>query len=462
MKKEFKNRIPFYIYLILLAGYIVFLLFNSSQMVKHAEVEDTQMIFYTSLRILVGAAFIIFIYFLSKFKLNVWLMITAGIIARILFIPTSPVMEDDYNRYLWDGAVTANGINPYQYSPEEIESIAEEKDRTELIKLAEEGEEYYKNINHPQIRTIYPPPAQAVFAALYFIAPFSLTAWKITLLLFDLLTLVLLLQLLKINGFEFKYALIYWLNPIVLHEFFNAAHMDILIFPFLLTAILFYYKKKTNIALVFSAAAASIKLWPAILIPLIFRNSITNIKKYLTELLPALLIIAIMFLPVFLTTLDESLGFIKYASSWTNNDALFKVWHFLILSLNELLSLQMKCTLCFARWLTVILYLGMALFVLRKRISGNYDFNKKALLLAALFYLISPTQFPWYYTWILPLLVFYPMFSLVIYAAVLPLYQLNYLSPYFVWVQHMPILILFIFELRGKIWNSWKTVNKFS
>ncbi|MCP5063626.1 MAG: hypothetical protein GY936_14360 [Ignavibacteriae bacterium] len=37
-----------------------------------------------------------------------------GLVARILLVPTVPILEDDFNRYLWDGAVTANGFNPYK------------------------------------------------------------------------------------------------------------------------------------------------------------------------------------------------------------------------------------------------------------------------------------------------------------------------------------------------------------
>ncbi|MGI9570172.1 MAG: hypothetical protein ACR2PH_10655, partial [Desulfobulbia bacterium] len=48
-----------------------------------------------------------------------------GFAMRLFLIPGEPVLEDDYQRYLWDGAVTANGINPYQYSPDTIKANAD-------------------------------------------------------------------------------------------------------------------------------------------------------------------------------------------------------------------------------------------------------------------------------------------------------------------------------------------------
>ncbi|RMF61844.1 MAG: hypothetical protein D6748_00750, partial [Calditrichaeota bacterium] len=48
------------------------------------------------------------------------LILLLGLVVRVLMFFSSPILEDDYYRYLWDGAVSANGFNPYQYSPAEI------------------------------------------------------------------------------------------------------------------------------------------------------------------------------------------------------------------------------------------------------------------------------------------------------------------------------------------------------
>jgi uncharacterized membrane protein len=34
-------------------------------------------------------------------------MIAAGLVARLVLFASEPILEDDYQRYLWDGAVTA-------------------------------------------------------------------------------------------------------------------------------------------------------------------------------------------------------------------------------------------------------------------------------------------------------------------------------------------------------------------
>ena len=43
-----------------------------------------------------------------------------GLLFRCAIIPSQQIQEDDVYRYLWDGKVFAHGINPFKFSPEEI------------------------------------------------------------------------------------------------------------------------------------------------------------------------------------------------------------------------------------------------------------------------------------------------------------------------------------------------------
>lgn len=75
-----------------------------------------------------------------------------AILFRVVLLPCVPFLSDDIYRYLWDGHVQLQGINPYLFPPDapELESI-----RTA----------WHARINNPSISTIYPPFAQVVFAA---------------------------------------------------------------------------------------------------------------------------------------------------------------------------------------------------------------------------------------------------------------------------------------------------------
>ena len=154
-----------------------------------AEVQKP-VLFLVAILVFSGAVYLFAIFKTPRTNLKknqlIW-VIGIGIILRVLMLFSAPILEDDYYRYLWDGAVTANGINPYEYSPEEV--LGGTGIPTELSELAEESGEIIHGINHPEVRTIYPPIAQAFFALSYWLDSWSLISWNLILIVFDLATL---------------------------------------------------------------------------------------------------------------------------------------------------------------------------------------------------------------------------------------------------------------------------------
>ncbi|MCH9028271.1 MAG: hypothetical protein IH819_01385, partial [Bacteroidetes bacterium] len=165
-------------------------------------------------------------------------------------------------------------------------------------------------------------------------------------------------------------------------------------------------------------------------------------------------LVFVLFIPVLLSNLDESLGFIRYAGKWVNNAAVYEIFTWLMQQAVSLLGMSANSLPYINRWGILIIYLIIYIILLRKAPKDNLQFFYKGMLIVAVLYLISPTQFPWYYTWMLPLLTIRPKVSLLIYPLLLPLYQLNYLTDYIIYIEHLPILILFLLELKGVIWKE--------
>ena len=132
------------------------------------------------------------------------------------------------------------------------------------------------------------------------------------------------------------------------------------------------------------------------------------------------------------------------------------------LSSISILNLNISCLACINRWGIVIIYLAIISLILKKTNENKLQFFHKALLIIAVLYLISPTQFPWYYTWIVPLLVVRPKASLLLYPMLLPLYQLKYLADFIIYIEHLPILLLFMLEMKGIIWKECFNFNNIS
>ena len=77
---------------------------------------------------LISLAIVLFIFcylLISKFGWNFWLLAGIGIVFRCLFIPAIPSLSQDFFRFLWDGRLVLQGVNPYLFTPETYISGAE-------------------------------------------------------------------------------------------------------------------------------------------------------------------------------------------------------------------------------------------------------------------------------------------------------------------------------------------------
>jgi hypothetical protein len=460
INKDPKNNFFIYvwaIFLILLLAYSVYIFFSADGLTLNLKPHTNSIVGYVSFRMILGLYFFIAVFNILKIKDNkvwLWIVLTVGLFSRLILIPSQPILEDDYYRYLWDGAVTANGCNPYMYSPlDAMEQTNPDLPET-LLGLSDESGEVIKNINHPHIRTIYPLLSQLVFAAAYLTSPWEFWSWKLFLLFFEVILLIFLIKTLIHLKLPVIFVSFYWLNPIVIHEFFNAAHMDLLSILFVVIALYLFVKNKSIYAIIILAIAVGFKIWPIVLLPLLLRNYWGDKKQLLRYLGLFIAIVFVIFIPVLLTRLDESLGFIIYAGKWINNAAFYTIFKWLIQQIFSLLSINISYIAIINRSGIVLLFLICTYFIVKRVPEDQVQFYKKAFLIAAVLYLISPTQFPWYYTWMVPLLAIRPMVSLLLYPLLLPLYQLTYLSDYIIYIEHIPILFLFLLELKGYIWKE--------
>jgi len=152
---------------------------------------------------------------------------------------SQPIQEADFYRYLWDGRVLAVGVNPYSYSPAQVEFAPEagaprpDLERlTNLLCRSPEVQEIFSRIDHRTVPTIYPPLSQAVFAAAACVTPerssvlTQVRMLKLVLAIFDFATIVLVIGLLRNLGQPAGRALAYAWCPLVLKEFANSGHLD--------------------------------------------------------------------------------------------------------------------------------------------------------------------------------------------------------------------------------------------
>lgn len=420
-------------------------------------------LFGVVLLMIAGAAYFASVYSASRVRCTrrVFLgILVAGLVFRVVMLLTKPILEDDYYRYLWEGGAVAHGFSPYNYSPQEVDFPSAASDVPEALReLGIESGSILQRVNHPELSTVYPPISQAIFALAHVLRPWSLTAWRLVLLSVELLTLGLLVLALKRLGKPAHLGLIYWWNPLVIKETINSAHMDVLALPLVLAALLLAMRAKPVRSAALLAVGAGVKIWPIMLFPVLLRSTSCKREGLLPAALVFVLLIAILFVPIVLGILGaESSGFAAYGGRWEMNDGLFmgflKSAEFGYAALG--FEKDPKAVNRAARVVALMVLLLWIGGVARVPIRNHWDLCNRIVLVLGVAFLLSPTQYPWYYIWMVPFLALSPRPSMMLLTFTLPIYYVLFFFERrqnieifhhgIVWLEFAPVYALIIWE----------------
>ncbi|MEE9604835.1 MAG: hypothetical protein V3V70_04610 [Candidatus Scalindua sp.] len=350
-------------------------------------------------------------------KKILWTVLVFSLIFRLTLLPATP--SDDVYRYLWEGKLQLNWLNPYSLPPE-------------FSTLEGLRDNFFSGINHKHLTTIYPPLTLMVFAIADYVSH-SFISMKSAFLLFDVLTIFLIVRFLRVMGKDPINVLIYAWSPLVLISFAARGHCDSLQI-FLVILALYLFSIRRNLKSIVSIGLAAMSKFVFIIVApfLIPRGKL----KYLA-VLP--LVIAILYLPYISAGKGLFSTLLHFGTQYHYNDSA----HFLIfcLSLGSPLISRIITSMIFV---TVLLYLykkymsflvtddsknpppcptrpnGIAGRADGRRVSpfSKVGLEKKraretndavlkfAFMAIGTFLILSPTVHPWYLTWIVPFLCF--------------------------------------------------------
>jgi alpha-1,6-mannosyltransferase len=398
-------------------------------------------------------------------------MVTVGLVLRAAMFWSEPVLENDYHRYLWDGAVLAHGFDPYRNAPEAALALGLDQP---LGALAAKAAPTIAAIGYPQLRTLYPPVAEAGFALAHLLGPFSLNAWRGVILACELVTLGLLLQLLTVAGRPLLWASLYWWSPLAVKELSNSGHMEALLLPPLLGALLLAVTRRPLWASASLAIAAGVKLWPVLLLPLVLRATSLHEPDQRRSLLaqacvnwPIVLVFsavtALWAVPYLSAALGEDAGLVAYAQDWQTFSALMPLLERLCDALSAPWAGDLPMGDQVARVVVAVLASGAAIGIAWRQPKDVADLIGRFGLLALAVFLLSPSQFPWYALWWLPFLPFLPWPSLMALGLALPLYYSAFhLMPrdrrdlfegLVIWVAWVPVWLMLARDLYNR--RAW-------
>ena len=353
---------------------------------------------------------------------------------KILFISIEPIGSDDYYRYLWDGKVQINGINPYLYSPND-------QNLTPL-----HSELLPEKVSYPQIRTIYFPVSQFLFTLAYWISGENAIGLKIILFLAELLILISLFYLFKRLSIDLKYIMVYAVLPLVFFQFFIDAHVDLVGAALILASITLYFNNKKTLSYVLLGLSISVKPTGLLLIPFLFQNEQKLIKKLKSVSVPIIVFI-LTFLPyVFTATPLDTI--INFTFKWTFNGMIYNV---LGIFFSNNLMVRIICGTLFMMVFTFLFF-------------NKTTFLKKVYLSLFLLLIFSPVVHPWYLIWFAVWLPVIRNYSGLYFVAAISLTSITVVtfqiegiwheSPLILITQYLPLALIFLYELfKDKFWS---------
>jgi hypothetical protein len=341
-------------------------------------------------------------------------LVVVALVAVALRVPAwmaPPAHSDDVHRYVWDGRVQRAGINPYRFAP----------DAPELAALRDDN---WAHINNRALPTIYPPLAQALFAA----AP-SVSAWKIVVALGDAAVALLLYM-----GLADRRRLVLWAwSPLVVIELALNAHVDALGVALLVAGLLAWQRRRSALAGALVAAAAAIKLLPAV--------ALLGMRRRRSVIAAAIVAVALA-LPYAAAgpRIAGSLG--EYSRRWRVNDGAFALLYAgaerlvahtrfagrydmadsprlarLVTGRDRDTVFPDEVASFLARLAAGAIFLAVVAWALWRRASAT------RLTEAAIgaFVLLTPALHPWYVVWLLPLVAVGGSWAWLVLALLVPL-----------------------------------------
>ena len=352
------------------------------------------------------------------------IVIGAALVFRLLAALGEPALSDDVYRYVWDGRVQLHGIHPYAHAPGDP--------ALEHLRDAD-----WEKINHPHLRTIYPPLSQMLFLVLAATGagPFG---FKLALGLIDFGVVLALARLLRSLGLPRDRLILYAWNPLAVMETAGSGHVEPLGVGLVILAAAWIIDRRPGLSTLALAGAVHVKILPGALIPGYLR------RFRLREILLLAAVLVGLALPYALTGPPVGSGLFAYAEHWEFNASVYAGVRGLLGALDSGNTLKPLIDwledLPGAGWISwglvyrlawpnplarIIVAAAALVWIARLTFRPGLDAARESFLVLAGLIVLSPTVYPWYVLWVLPFAAAYLSWAWMIFGALVVLSYLG-------------------------------------
>ncbi len=338
-------------------------------------------------------------------RIEVGVILLGALLLRAMLLPLPPGLSHDSWRYLWDARITLHGFSPYVYAP--VDKVLQPLLDNVL----------FPNSRFRTAPTIYPPGAQAIFLVSYELAPANLFFLKGIFLVFDMVTCMALLILLKRKGLDQRRVILYAWCPLPVVEFAIQGHIDVITLTFTLLAVLSAADTSLRGRVLtgfLTGLAALTKIYPILLLAVVLPalpdgergvndKGMALLRKVLSRNAPLLITcfatILLGYLPYLILGHGQVFGyFATYASEQSQNAG---VTQQIVHWLGDQLHIRISTTITLEHIVDLLLVSAVSLIVFVMRLRRRISMEAGVLLLYGVVLSISSHVFPWYTTTLL-------------------------------------------------------------
>jgi hypothetical protein len=424
------HKVPLFLALLSLALYYTF--------AYHLERTD-----FIKLLTLFAALFFICYKLVLFEKWNFKFLLGIGILFRLVFLVAEPNLSQDFYRFIWDGDLVKNFINPYLNVPN---SLINQPDL-----IIANAQELYDGMGSLSVKhySNYPPLNQLLFALASLLGGNtilgSIIVMRGTIILADIGIVYFGRKLLKNINQSPHLIFWYFLNPLILIELTGNLHFEGVMLFFFVWSLYLLSVHKWQWAAVIYACSISVKLVPLLFLPLFLTHF--KIKKtilfYTIIGVTSLLLFAPFYSSEFISNYSKTIAL--WFSNFEFNAGLWNVIKHIGIQFDakpwELIKTYGKITAI----LTIIIVL---LFTFLRKNQKLSVLLSSMLWVLTLYYVMSATVHPWYVIFLVVLTAFTKYRFAFIWSAAIVLSYFAYSLADFeenLWLLGIEYLVVFSF-----------------
>jgi hypothetical protein len=227
---------------------------------------------FAKLITLFGALFFISFKLVKVYGENFQLLAAFGVLFRLLLLFAIPNLSQDFYRFLWDGRLMAQGMNPYLFTPEMIMTGATSgvEINVHQATILFEG---MGGLNASHFSN-YPPVNQLCFTVAGIFSGQSILGsvmvLRVMIILADIGILYFGKKLLEQMRLPVASIFIFFLNPFIIIELSGNLHFEGVMLFFMIWSLYLLFKGKWFWAAVLFGLSVSVKLIPLLFLPLFY------------------------------------------------------------------------------------------------------------------------------------------------------------------------------------------------